>query len=88
MQWTIRLSLDAAKQFSKLSREQREMLASSIERMRRDPFQGDVKPLQGKKWKGRYRKRIGWYRIIFIPFHSGQIVEISQILLRAENTYR
>jgi mRNA-degrading endonuclease RelE of RelBE toxin-antitoxin system len=56
--------------------------------MRLDPFLGDVKPLKGKKWKGRYRKRVGFYRLIFMPLHAFRIVEISQILRRSEKTYR
>lgn len=44
-----------------------------LREMREDPFRGDVKPLKGKQWKGRYRKRI---------------VEISPILLRTEKAYR
>jgi mRNA-degrading endonuclease RelE of RelBE toxin-antitoxin system len=56
--------------------------------MEADPFQGDVQPLKGKGWRGRYRKRVGRYRLIFIPFHEQQRVEISAILLRSEKTYR
>ena len=88
MPWTIRFSLDAARQLSKLPRDHQEILAASIDRMREDPFQGEVKPLQGKKWKGRYRKRIARYRLIFVPRHSEQVVEISRILVRSEKTYR
>ena len=88
MPWTIHLSLDAAKRLSKLPRDQQEMLVGSIDRMGADPFFGDVKPLQGKKWRGRYRKRVGRYRLIFAPRHSEHVVEISQILVRSEKTYR
>jgi mRNA-degrading endonuclease RelE of RelBE toxin-antitoxin system len=56
--------------------------------MQVNPFRGDVKPLKGKDWKGRYRKRIGRYRIIFVPIPALRVVEISQILLRTEKTYR
>ncbi len=55
--------------------------------METDPFQGDVMPLKGKNWKGRYRKRVGSYRIIFRALHSQHVVEISQILRRTERTY-
>ena len=56
--------------------------------MRDDPFGGDVIPLKGRRWQGRYRKRVGRYRIIFLPNHAEHIVEISAILLRNEHTYR
>jgi mRNA-degrading endonuclease RelE of RelBE toxin-antitoxin system len=56
--------------------------------MRDDPLQGDVIPLKGSRWQGRYRKRVGRYRIIFVLHHAEHIVEVSAILLRDEQTYR
>ncbi len=53
-----------------------------------EPFRGDVLPLKGKEWKGRYRKRIGRYRIIFSLDHEHYFVDILAILLRNEKTYR
>jgi mRNA-degrading endonuclease RelE of RelBE toxin-antitoxin system len=88
MVWTIRLSEEAQKQLSKLPRDHQKTIAASIDRMQQDPFQGDVQPLKGKKWQGRYRKVAGRYRLIFIPYPSEKLVEISQILLRTEKTYR
>ncbi len=88
MAWTIRLSRDAEKQLSELPRDRQEIVGKAIDRMKADPFQGNVEPLKGKKWKGRYRKVVGRYRLIFIPFHQQQTVEISQILIRTEKTYR
>jgi mRNA-degrading endonuclease RelE of RelBE toxin-antitoxin system len=56
--------------------------------MQDDPFRGDVIPLKGRQWHGRYRKRVGRYRLIFVPNHAEHIVEISAILLRDEHMYR
>ncbi len=88
MPWTIRLSPPVAKQLSVLPRDHQVTIGKAIDRMQNDPFQGDVQPLKGKKWQGRYRKRVGRYRLIFIPYHQERIVEISAILLRDEQTYR
>jgi hypothetical protein len=33
--------------------------------MATDPFQGNVKALQGKEWRGVFRRRIGDYRLLF-----------------------
>jgi mRNA-degrading endonuclease RelE of RelBE toxin-antitoxin system len=88
MPWTIRLSPPAARQLSVLPRDHQVAIGGAIDRMRNDPFQGDVQPLKGKKWQGRYRKRVGRYRLIFIPYRQDRIVEISAILLRDEKTYR
>jgi len=56
--------------------------------MAEDPFRGDVVPLKGTKWQGRYRKRVGRYRIIFIVHQNERIVDVTAILVRDEKTYR
>lgn len=88
MPWTVRLSPEAVEQLRVFPRDQQLIIGRAIDRMRQDPFQGEVQPLKGKKWKGRYRKRIGRYRLIFISFHRERLAEISAILPRSEKTYR
>jgi mRNA-degrading endonuclease RelE of RelBE toxin-antitoxin system len=56
--------------------------------MAEDPFRGDVVPLKGKEWKGYYRKRVGRYRIIFVPRQNERVIDIAAILARDEKTYR
>jgi len=48
----------------------------------------NVKALQGTEWKGRLRKRVGSYRIIFRKFPKRGVVEISAILIKSKDTYR
>jgi mRNA-degrading endonuclease RelE of RelBE toxin-antitoxin system len=48
----------------------------------------NVKALQGPQWKGRLRKRVGDYRIIFRNFPDRGVVEISAILIKSKDTYR
>jgi mRNA-degrading endonuclease RelE of RelBE toxin-antitoxin system len=60
----------------------------SINQLENDPFRGDVKPLQGKAWKGYYRKRADDYRIIFFVHHEQRLIDVSWVLLRSEKTYR
>jgi mRNA-degrading endonuclease RelE of RelBE toxin-antitoxin system len=88
MPWTIRLSPPAARQLSVLPRDHQVAIGRAIDRMQNDPFQSDVQPLKGKQWQGRYRRRVGRYRLIFIPYYHDRIVEISAILLRDEKPYR
>jgi mRNA-degrading endonuclease RelE of RelBE toxin-antitoxin system len=56
--------------------------------MATDPFQGNVKALQGKEWKGVFRRRIGDYRLFFIADYAKKLVVIQQISLRSGKTYR
>ena len=88
MAWKIQLVENARKQLEKIPREDQKRIAEAIDTMLEDPFQGDVKPLTGKKWKGRYRKRVGRYRLILIPVADKHLVIISAILRRSEKTYR
>ena len=44
--------------------------------------------LQGSEWKGRYRNRVGGYRIIPRMFAGCSLVEISAILIKSKGTYR
>ncbi len=88
MEWTVRLSPEAEKQLSRLPRDRQELIAKSIDGMRAEPFHGNAKALKGKQWEGRFRRAVGRYRLIFLPDHSNRVIEISQILIRSEKTYR
>lgn len=87
MTWTIRLSKEAEKQFEKLPKDRQRNISKAVDNMKEDPFRGNVIQLKGKEWQGRFRKTVGRYRIIFIPYHNECIVEISGILIRNEKTY-
>jgi hypothetical protein len=42
-----------------------------------DSLWSNVKALQGPEWKGRFRKKVGPYRIIFTKFPNVAAVVIS-----------
>jgi mRNA-degrading endonuclease RelE of RelBE toxin-antitoxin system len=88
MNWRAELSNEAERQLKRLLHEVQRRIARAIDELETDPFRGDVIPLKGGRWQGRYRKRVGRYRIIFLLQHAERIVEISAILLRNEQTYR
>jgi mRNA-degrading endonuclease RelE of RelBE toxin-antitoxin system len=88
MAWTVELSNEAERDIARLPGEAQKQISKAIDAMQADPFIGDVLPLKGKAWKGRFRKRVGRYRIIFIPDHWQHHIKISAIVLRSEKTYR
>ena len=88
MTWDVRLSKTAASQLSKAPSNYQDLILKRLDEMAQDPFRGDVKPLKGAQWQGHYRKRVGRWRIIFVPYHSERRVEIAAILPRSEKTYR
>ena len=88
MSWRAELSDTAERQFKRLPRDIQQRIGRAIDALEVDPFRGDVIPLKGRRWQGRYRKRVGRYRIIFVLYHAEHIVEVSAILLRDERTYQ
>lgn len=88
MNWAIELSASAVKELRQLPRDRQMRVEHAIDEMEADPLVGDVKPLKGQEWKGRYRKRVGPYRIIFTMDRLARSVAISRILIRSEKTYR
>ena len=90
MTWTVQLTRTAVKQLRKLPRDTQQRIKRAIETLEKDPFAGDSKALKGAGWKGRYRKRVGRYRLIFIFLSepSTRRIIISAILPRSEKTYR
>jgi mRNA-degrading endonuclease RelE of RelBE toxin-antitoxin system len=88
MNWTCRFSKEAAKQLRKLPQNHQHQLSQALQKMKKDPFAGDVRPIRSGKFRGALRKRVGRYRIIFSLDYEGQLIDIAAILIRSEQTYR
>lgn len=88
MSWTVHVYDEAAKQLKTIPPDRRTRILEDIFAMRGNPFQGLVKPLRGKKYKGIFRKVSGRYRIIFKPIHATSLIVVLAILPRNESTYK
>ncbi len=88
MAWRVKLSASAEKELRRVPRDRQARVIRAFDEMEIDQFSGDVKPLKGPEWKGRYRKRVGPYRIIFTVGAADKTVGVSAILIRSEKTYR
>jgi len=90
MRYRFELSGEARRQLVRLPREVQERIAQAVDEMAAtDDLQwSNVKALQGAAWKGRFRKKIGSYRMIFIKFPARGVAEVSAILIRSKDTYR
>jgi mRNA-degrading endonuclease RelE of RelBE toxin-antitoxin system len=88
MSWVCELSEDAESDLRDLPKNIQKRVARACTQMTSDPFQGNVKALQGEEWKGVFRRRIGDYRILFTADRKDEIVHILRILLRSGKTYR
>jgi len=52
MTWACELTEAAQKDLKDLPRKVQERVARTLNQMAANPFEGDVKALQGKEWKG------------------------------------
>lgn len=88
MNWRVELSNVVERQLKRFPRDIQRRIEQAIDDLEVDPLRGDVILLKGQRWQGRYRKRIGRYRIIFMLHYKEHMVRVSAILLRNENTYQ
>jgi mRNA-degrading endonuclease RelE of RelBE toxin-antitoxin system len=90
MRWSAELSDEAQKQLSRFPRNVRDRIERAIDEFEEkdDSQWSNIKALQGSQWKGRFRKRVGAYRIIFRKYPDRAVVEISAILIKSKYTYR
>jgi len=90
MTWRADLSREAQRQLERLPRNAQERIIRAIDELNEedDSQWSNVKALQGPAWKGRLRKKVGPYRIIFVKYPDRGVVQISAILLRSKGTYR
>jgi mRNA-degrading endonuclease RelE of RelBE toxin-antitoxin system len=88
MNWVCNLTEDAGRDLRGLPNAIQRRVARVLEQMQSDPFQGDVKGLRGEEWKGVFRRRLGNYRVLFMPDWERHVVRILRILIRSGKTYR
>ncbi len=90
MRFRVELSHEAQKHLSRFPRDVRERMEHAIDEFEEkdDSQWSNIKALQGPQWKGRLRKTVGPYRIIFIKFPASGVVEISAILIKSRDTYK
>lgn len=90
MRFRFELSSEAQKHLSRLPRGVQERIARAVDEMEGldDSLWSNVKALHGPAWKGRFRKKVGPYRIIFTKFPDVAAVVISAIVIRSKDTYK
>jgi len=86
--WTVSLARKAARDLDRLEGADWPAVRRAIDGLAEDPYRGDVRPLQGKDWKGYFGKRVGDFRVIFTLDQAARAVMIHTVLRRSEKTYR
>jgi len=80
--YKVAFDKEAQKEFLKLDKTAQELVAKKILDLRDGNFTGD-KTLQGKH-KGKYRKRAGDYRIIYLRENELVLITIIRVAHRRE----
>jgi mRNA-degrading endonuclease RelE of RelBE toxin-antitoxin system len=90
MRYRVEVSDQAHEQLSRFPRDVQEPMKRAIDELEAndDSQWSNVKALQGAQWKGRFRKRVGAYRIIFRKFPDRGVAAISAVIIKSKDTYR
>lgn len=80
--YKIAFAPEAEKEFFRLPKKAQKLIAKKILDFKKGLFSGD-KPLKGKH-KGKFRKRIGNYRIIYLKENRVVLITIIRIAHRKE----
>ncbi|WP_273383767.1 type II toxin-antitoxin system RelE family toxin [Actinobacillus porcinus] len=86
IKWTNR----ASKQIRSVDSRYLERIIEKIEALQQFPnIQADILELKGEQNKGKFRMRVGVYRVIFeVVNNEPIIIEIQEIKKRDDQTYR
>lgn len=69
----IEYSKDAAKYLQRMEKQKRKHIHDAILGLTVTPPKGDIKPMEGKP-EGRYRLRVGGYRVVYRYDHDGTMI--------------
>ena len=85
MTWSLQLAGPAQKDFRKLPSKDQARVRAALLAMQQDPFQGDIKRLQGQPTA--WRRRVGSYRILYDLYFDQRLIVVAGILRRSSTTY-
>jgi len=85
MTWSLQLTDPAQKEFQNLPPKDQARVRAVLVAMEKDPFQGDIKRLQGQSTG--WRRRVGNYRIIYDLHFEQRLIVIAGIVRRTSTTY-
>lgn len=84
MEWTVVLAGPARKFLRRIPANDKTRILSALAEMQQDPFQGDIRKLQGLPG---FRRRVGNWRILFEVVLEGRRVVVAAIERRTSTTY-
>ena len=84
MEWTVVLAGPAQKSLKRIPSGDQTRILPALGEMQRDPFQGDIRKLQGLSG---FRRRVGNWRVFFEVAIERKHVVVTAIERRTSTTY-
>ena len=84
MEWTVVLAGPAQKSLKRIPSGDQTRILATLDEMQRDPFQGDIRKLQGLSG---FRRRVGNWRVFFEVVIEPKHVVVTAIERRTSTTY-
>jgi mRNA-degrading endonuclease RelE of RelBE toxin-antitoxin system len=84
--WDFLLARAAERSFRSMPVRDRQRINTALNRMKEDPFSGDVSALRGAH-QGLLRRRVGSWRILFELRPERRLILVHDILRRSSTTY-
>jgi mRNA-degrading endonuclease RelE of RelBE toxin-antitoxin system len=84
MEWTVVLAGPARKSLKRIPAGDKTRILSALAEMEQNPFQGDIRRLQGLPG---FRRRVGNWRILFEVLVERRHVVVAAIERRTSTTY-
>jgi len=78
----VRLSRRAQRYYERVERDMVERLDKAFDRLKVNPFEGNIKPLRGRP--GSYRARVGDLRVLFTVNLVSRVVDVAAIVTRGQ----
>ncbi|HTA48475.1 MAG TPA: type II toxin-antitoxin system RelE/ParE family toxin [Verrucomicrobiae bacterium] len=84
MEWAVVLAGPARKSLKRIPANDKTRVLAALAEMQQDPFQGDIRKLQGLPG---FRRRVGDWRILFEVVLERRQVVVAAIERRTSTTY-
>ncbi|MBI5400683.1 MAG: type II toxin-antitoxin system RelE/ParE family toxin [Candidatus Yonathbacteria bacterium] len=85
MLWDYRLARRVFRNLKKFPKKEQERVFDVLEKMKEDPFLGDIVKIGGED--NVWRKRVGSYRIKYRLWADEKIIDIYDVERRTNSTY-
>ena len=84
MEWTVVLAGPAQKSLKRVAARDQSRIQAALREMQRNPFQGDIRKLQGLSG---FRRRVGNWRVFFEIAPEQRHLVVTAIERRTSTTY-